>query len=94
MKKHLLLIGTGMIIAAAILCPVLFALKFPLIWCRTISIALGVVGFIIQMYSVFSVRHKFKKDIQKKNEDHQNLLKEIKDLPPDEAIDRLLKNMK
>ena len=89
MKKYLF--GTVLVSISAILFVILMVNHTPKNIAAPICISIGVIGFIIQMLTAFSIRSNANKEITRVTKEHTELLEKAKTLPPEEEIKLLLK---
>jgi hypothetical protein len=82
--------GTALVIGGALLIPCLIALGLSHHVAAVIGMVVAVGGFIIQMYTAFKVHFSFEREWKQKQQEHEALMEEVKHLPPEEAIRRLL----
>ncbi len=85
------IVGSVMVLIAAILVPILQILDVPRQLAVGISIGIAFLGFAIQLWSAFSYRRKFDRDMREREEAHRAHLAHVATLPPDEAIKQLLR---
>jgi hypothetical protein len=64
--------------------------KVPRIIAVPVGISVICLGGAMELGNFYTVHRKFKLDIKKQKEDHEAVMEEIKHLPPEEAIRRLL----
>lgn len=85
-------IGTVMIIFAGVFFPVLQLFNTPRLLVLIATLTVASVGFFIQMYSAFHMRSSFKKEMVRRNLEHEALIEKAKKLSPEQAIELLLGN--
>lgn len=88
------LVGTGLVIGGSILVLLLVELGLSRQVAVGIGTAVSVGGFIIQMYSTFGMRASFERSHRAAQREHEALMKRARRLPPEQAIQLLLGNIK
>jgi hypothetical protein len=89
MKKFGL--GTILVIIGGILAIILQMMGIPKSWGAGIGIAVSAIGFSLQMFSALNMRNKFERELRAKKAEDGRFMDEISQLPPEQAIARLLK---
>lgn len=89
-----LYIGTGVLIAGvSLVMPLMFLLGCSKLVCAIVGISVSSVGFVIQMYSMFSLWNCARQEQKILQERHEMVMEKIKELPPEEAIELLLQDL-
>jgi hypothetical protein len=85
-------LGTGMLIGSVVfIMPALLLLGFSRPTTAIVGIAISTIGFVLQMYAMFSLRASFEREIESSQKRHEAVMEKAKTLPPEEAIKLLLK---
>lgn len=87
-------VGTVVVIGAALLGIPLFALGVSHMVSAVVIITLAGIGFAIQMGSALRMRSRFEHDLRESQKSHEALMTRVRTLPPKEAINLLLKQLK
>ena len=84
-------IGTGMVIGGvSLMMPVILLLGFSKMTAGIVGMSISTIGFIIQMYAMFSIRASFEQESKLLEQKHEAVMEKVKTLPPEEAIELLL----
>ena len=89
MKNYI--VGTVLLIAGGILMVVLRAQGVTHQIAAMICMSISLCGFIIQLCAIFGTKLSFDKKLRQTQEAHEAKMRAIKDLPPEEAIQELLR---
>lgn len=91
MKTYL--VGTILVVLGAILVFTLTALGFSHTISVTCGLGISVIGFGVQMWTTFSTKLKFEKEMKQAEVNHAAIMAAASKLPPEQAIALLLKNI-
>lgn len=84
------LIGTGMVISGGILIMLLEVMGLSRQAAVSIGVAVSVGGFVVQVYTAFSMKSSFERQHKLAQQEHRALMKRAQELPPEQAIQLLL----
>ncbi|NTW13813.1 MAG: hypothetical protein HGA31_02150 [Candidatus Moranbacteria bacterium] len=91
--RHLFMKGTALLIAVFPVSGILMVLHVDRYYSTIVTIALAVIGFAMQLYALFSEKNSFERDMRRKREEQERTMEKAMTLPPEQAIDMLLKKM-
>lgn len=88
------LVGTGLVIGGGVLVVLLIVLGLPRQVAVGVGMAVSIGGFAIQMYTAFSMKSSFERQHRMAQQEHEALMERAQKLPPEQAIQLLLGNIK
>ncbi len=88
------IIGSSLVIIGGLSVYAMAAFGVPKPWSAAIGIAICAIGFIVQMCSLFGTKRAHDRHMRNARMMHGRIMAEASSLPPEQAIDLLLKRIR